>query len=387
MARSFRCHALLCRLCGCFFIRDLFGKEGKRSPKVVWRNWYTLYSIFCIGFLLWMQVGVVAHASRQATRTGHSFQGSLSVVVHVVLFVKVVVNAISVVAGTSKMLNFYIRAAVFENRVGIRACSCCATRRYFWSDVRRYCAFVVYCVAFVAAVPLVPESHALSSAGVQNVWSKVFLWIKVLFLVMLYFVYDSVHVVALRSAGKVLLEYLKNQLKLLEECIAGNVKGVEVVSRRTGDARCVVEAIRFHFYEIQELKAAINGIWSWSLVVSSTCTLLVLCTSLYELCQYGPAKWESYTAFVYSTYITYDFVSLASTSQSMVDMIEYLHSCIEPEELSLTGGDFFKLNMSLLVSMAAAIITYTVILVQTSQTATDILQQNSTCLQNTDLTT
>ncbi|KAL3240877.1 hypothetical protein MRX96_021673 [Rhipicephalus microplus] len=298
------------------------------------------------------------------------------------------------------MLNFYIRAAVFENRVGIRACSCCAPRRYFWSDVRRYCAFVVYCVAFVAAVPLVPESHALSSAGVRNVWSRVFLWIKVLFLVMLYFVYDSVHVVALRSAGKVLLEYLKNQLKLLEECIAGNVKGVEVVSRRTGDARCVVEAIRFHFYEIQELKTAINGIWSWSLVVSSTCTLLVLCTSLYELCQYGPAKWESYTAFVYSTYITYDFVSLASTSQSMVDMgkkikeackttsglkddhyrhqIEYLHSCIEPEELSLAGGDFFKLNMSLLVSMAAAIITYTVILVQTSQTATDILQQNST---------
>ncbi|KAH7933843.1 hypothetical protein HPB49_018057 [Dermacentor silvarum] len=50
--------------------------------------------------------------------------------------------------------------------------------------------------------------------------------------------------------------------------------------------------------------------------------------------------------------------------------IEYLHNCIDPEELSLNGGDFFKLNMSLLVSMAAAIITYTVILVQTSQSAT-----------------
>ncbi|KAL1433561.1 hypothetical protein MTO96_012395 [Rhipicephalus appendiculatus] len=356
-----------------------------------------------------MQVGVVAHASHQASRTGHSFQGSLSVVAHTVLFVKIIVNAISVVAGTSKMLEFYLRAAVFEKRVGIRACHCCAPKRYFWSDVRRYCVFVAYCVAFAAAVPLVPEWHALSSVRTQNVWSRVSLWIKILFLIILYFVYDSVHVVALRSAGKVIVEYLKNQLTVLEECIAAQVTGAQTVSHRASDARCLVEAIRFHFYEIQELKTAVNEVWSWSLVVSSTCTLLVLCTSLYEVCQNGPAKWESYTVFVYSTYITYDFVTLASTSQSMTDMakkikeackttsglkddyyrhqVEYLHSCIEPEELSLAGGDFFKLNMSLLVSMAAAIITYTVILVQTSQTVTDILQQNSTCLGNTNATT
>ncbi|KAH7940342.1 hypothetical protein HPB52_023056 [Rhipicephalus sanguineus] len=386
MARSFRCHALLCRLCGCFFIQDLFRKDDKSSPRVVWRSWYTLYSLGCIGFLLWMQVGVIAHASHQATRTGHSFQGSLSLVAHVVLFVKIIVNAISVVAGTSKTLDFYRRAAVFEKRVGIRGCPCCAPKRYFWSDVRWYGVFVAYCAAFAAALPLVPEWHALSSIGMRNVWSRVSLWIKALLLIMLYFVYDSVHIVALRSAGKVLVEYLKNQLGALERCIAGHVGGAQTLSHHASDARCLVEAIRFHFYEIQELKTAVNEVWSWSLVVSSSCTLLVLCTSLYEVCQNGPAKWESYTVFVYSTYVTYDFVTLASTSQSMTDMIEYLHSCIDPEELSLAGGDFFKLNMSLLVSMAAALITYTVILVQTSQTATDILQQNSTCPANTNAT-
>ncbi|KAH7933844.1 hypothetical protein HPB49_018058 [Dermacentor silvarum] len=319
MARSFRFHALLCRFGGCFFIRDLFRKDNKRSPRVVWKSWYTIYSVCCIGFLIWMQVGIVAHASHQATMTSHSFEGSLNVVAHVVLFVKIIVNATSTVTGSSKMLEFYLRASVFEKRVGIRACSCCAPKRYFWSDVRRGCAFIAYCVAFVAAVPLVSQSHALSSIGMQSAWTRISFWFKVLLLIMLYFVYDSVHIVALRSAGKVLVEYLKNELKVLEECLAGRVGGV--LSLRTSDVLCRVEAVRFNFYEIQELKDAVNQVWSWSLVVSSTCTLLVLCTSLYEMCKNGPAKWENYTAFLYSAYITYDFITLASTSQSMADMV------------------------------------------------------------------
>ncbi|KAH6924695.1 hypothetical protein HPB50_022138 [Hyalomma asiaticum] len=326
MARSFRCNALLCRLCGCFFIRDLFRKDEKRSPRVAWRSWYTIYSLCCISFLLWAQVGVVSRAIHQARRTRHSFQGSLSVVTHSVLLVKIVFNATSVVAGSSKMLEFYLRAAAFEKRTGIRACSCCSPKRYFWSDVRRYCVLVAYCAAFAAALPLVPESHALSSVGMTNAWTRVSLWIKVLFLVMLYLVYDSVHVVALQSAGEVLVEYLNNQLRVLERCVADHVGGVQVLSHRASNAQCLVEEVRLNFHEIQELKAAVNEVWSWSLVMSSTCTLLVLCTSLYDVCQKGPVNWESYTVFVYSTYITYDFITLASTSQSMAGHVGYVRS-------------------------------------------------------------
>ncbi|XP_077529119.1 uncharacterized protein LOC144141434 [Haemaphysalis longicornis] len=48
------------------------------------------------------------------------------------------------------------------------------------------------------------------------------------------------------------------------------------------------------------------------------------------------------------------------------EQIEYLHDIIEPDAMCLSGGGFFCLNKALLVSIAGSIITYTVILVQTS---------------------
>ncbi|XP_070382730.1 uncharacterized protein [Dermacentor albipictus] len=47
--------------------------------------------------------------------------------------------------------------------------------------------------------------------------------------------------------------------------------------------------------------------------------------------------------------------------------MQCLRDCVDSKDLSLRGGDFFKLKVSLLVSMAAAIITYTVILLQTGR--------------------
>ncbi|XP_077558109.1 uncharacterized protein LOC144173647 isoform X2 [Haemaphysalis longicornis] len=46
--------------------------------------------------------------------------------------------------------------------------------------------------------------------------------------------------------------------------------------------------------------------------------------------------------------------------------IQYLHDTIEPDIMCLSGGGFFCLNKALLVSMAGSVITYAVILVQTS---------------------
>ncbi|XP_077494996.1 uncharacterized protein LOC144105757 [Amblyomma americanum] len=400
MARGFRFHAWLCRLCGCFFVRNLFGSERGHPPRVVWWSWYAFYSVGSLCFLLWMLVGAVMHAVRRSARNHYRFDGSLHVIAISVLSVKVLANITSLVAGSSKALAFYVRAAEFERRIGIPACACCSPRRYFWSDLRRGCLLVVYCIAFAAAVPLTPQSNIYVDHTHRPIWKQVCIWLRIILLIVFYFVYDNIHIAALRAAGEVLLEYMKNQLKVLESCTS-QASVFQHFPPNSRNALKRLESIRLNFCEILDLKSAVNQVWNWSLVISTACTLLVVCTSAYEVCKNGPANWENYQAFLYSMYITYEFVALAAVSQSLIEaatkmkqacktactavdvmqnQIQYLHDCIDPGELGLTGGAFFKLDMSLLVSAAAAIITYTVILVQTSRSSVDGFLYNSTRL-------
>ncbi|KAL1433564.1 hypothetical protein MTO96_012398 [Rhipicephalus appendiculatus] len=127
--------------------------------------------------------------------------------------------------------------------------------------------------------------------------------------------------------------------------------------------------MRLHLCTVQELKDSINGILQISVVVSS--------------------RTELWIAIGYSAFNSYEFLRLAQVSQSLANgyqeiknlcrrtltmertiaysqQVQYLHSSINPEDISLNGSDFFKINLALLVSMAGSIITYTVILVQTS---------------------
>ncbi|KAL1421631.1 hypothetical protein MTO96_004020 [Rhipicephalus appendiculatus] len=47
--------------------------------------------------------------------------------------------------------------------------------------------------------------------------------------------------------------------------------------------------------------------------------------------------------------------------------VRYLHNIIEPEEMCFTGGNFFRLDSGLLVTVTGAVITFGVILVQTGR--------------------
>ncbi|XP_070388855.1 uncharacterized protein [Dermacentor albipictus] len=52
---------------------------------------------------------------------------------------------------------------------------------------------------------------------------------------------------------------------------------------------------------------------------------------------------------------------------SFSKQVRFLHDCLDSDQMCLNACGFFKVNLTLLVSMGGAIITYTVILVQTSQ--------------------
>ncbi|KAL3240873.1 hypothetical protein MRX96_021669 [Rhipicephalus microplus] len=128
-----------------------------------------------------------------------------------------------------------------------------------------------------------------------------------------------------------------------------------------------VEEIRLNVFTVIQLKRAINDIWAWSLLSASVFTLVVPCICVYEACYAAYAPEQQYGVIAYTAYVAYELFTLAHASQSLINKIERLRDSIDPDDMAFEGGGFFTLNMSLLVSMAASVITYAVILQQTTQ--------------------
>ncbi|KAL1444320.1 hypothetical protein MTO96_045582 [Rhipicephalus appendiculatus] len=375
MARSFRFHGRLCLLCGCFFIRNLFGRpDQQRTPKVVWKSWYTLYSSGCIVFLCWTVVDDIVYNGYRAARSRHALDSSLRAVANAVALVKIIANLMCLLRGSSRIIDFYVRSAAFERRVGMPSCECCAPRRYFWSDVRRACLCIVYCAAFGVTAFLSPQAiESTIGRGNDNGWIDACFWISFMVTSVFYFAYDNVHTVALRSSCEVLVEYVKVQLRVLEECLALGANEQTLSPGRDDDVPARLESVRLNLCEIQRLKNAINDVWNWSLVVNGAFVLLLLCTAVYDLCTDGLGGRENYGSWFYAAYTTYEFVSLTFLSQSLSNMgkkiqdackmtrsvdndryrhqMQCLRDSVDSEDLSLRAGDFFKLKVSLLVSV------------------------------------
>ncbi|KAH9369359.1 hypothetical protein HPB48_022450 [Haemaphysalis longicornis] len=299
MARSFRFHSWLCRLCGCFFIKNLYGRKDRLNPKVVWKSWYTIYATGCLAFIMWLDIGPLVTNGREAVRKRDKLHISLRV--------------------------------------------------------------------FMDAILLISKQETLPGLYVDQ---------------------DRVHnvlLLRLRQRARRLLEgfkvrclrkYIGSQLRVLRECV--NIQG-------TGRFRCVdlperLEAVRAQPSTIRQLKEEINDVWRWPLVVSSVCVLLVLCSCMYEVCREEFVLLNRISTVLYAAYITYEFMKLAFVSQNLINMakavkdtcktvrsiedsyfrhqIRHLYDTIDPEDMALKGADFFKLDVSLLVSVKDPILKH-----------------------------
>ncbi|XP_075727245.1 uncharacterized protein LOC142768825 isoform X2 [Rhipicephalus microplus] len=379
MLRSFSLQARICRLCGCLFVKDMFAKPP-RSPKVVWLHWYTLYAAACLAFFLWFETDVVTRHAIELSDIHRFFTKSLLVLLHVVVIIKACCNFFTMAIGARKMVEFLQKADAFEKEVGIPSCLCCGQRAFFWTDIGGIVTFTAYFVSYTAA--LIHQEQKVDQDGhlsTRETADRVLGF----FAAFLFFTYDSINFVALRHSAEVLKRYVL----YLKHCIDGFV-GCKVVGCEK-EAAQKIQAVRLHLCTVVELKSAINSIWHRSIVVSCVGLLLVTCISLYTIITEGLRKTELWIAIGYSAFTSYEFLELARVSQALSNafqaikdscrktptmdsttayshQVQYLHSTINPDDMSLNGSDFFKINLALLVSMAGSIITYTVILVQTS---------------------
>ncbi|KAL3175464.1 hypothetical protein MRX96_040214 [Rhipicephalus microplus] len=297
---------------------------------------------------------------------------------------RMVLNYLCMSIGAAKLAAFYARASAFEIRVETASWYHVAAKRFLWSDIWCAVLLVIMCTGSAMTLSKQPPYKQSTYSGKSPLMLTYF-WLRLLVTVILYFVYNSICIVVLKTACQVLAQYMRNQLQTLKACLtlnAGQPFLYNEISSR-------IEAVRLNVFTIGQLKELVNDIWHVPLVVTSFSVLLMSCTGVYDVCREGSLNEQHYSLLLFSAWAWYEFVTLNIASQSLVNAakkvkdfcksvpridddycrneLEHLHDSIDPEDLSLKGADFFHLKMSLLVSMAASVITYTVILVQTSR--------------------
>ncbi|XP_054917105.1 uncharacterized protein [Dermacentor andersoni] len=212
----------------------------------------------------------------------------------------------------------------------------------------------------------------------------------------LFFAYDMMHFIILRPCCEVLISYVHQEQDTLKRILAVGEKSTFKITTLISE----LDRVRLNLSSIVHLRRVLNSAWQFSIMASVVVLLIVACICVYSVFDEGVPKDQLLLTMSYCGYATIDFVDVARLSQKMANetlkmkesltkaavfhdspaefrQVAYLRSSIRPGEMFLTGGNFFTLNMPLLVSLAGSIITYSVILVQTSDSVENMTTARS----------
>ncbi|CAN7942417.1 unnamed protein product [Ixodes hexagonus] len=384
MLDHFSAYGLLCRLGGCFFIQNL-RRQPFGNARVAWKSFYTLYSascfIFSFGCLFWFEA-VTTYTDSRTSGQSDRFSNMLVQTQHAIVRVKVFLNFLSMITGSGRLLDFFRKSAMFE-----WSSAFVSSKAYLrngggrlWSLLRRTLVIVTLAATYVMFMHFYVAQVANAMAVEWALPYKVIGSIAGLFI----FLYESLCYVVLRCCSGVLLEYIRAQLTALEVCS-------ESSAARAGSSQASrqLETIRLNLCSIRELTRGLNNMWEISLAGTGIGIVLMNCVVFYWVFHDGIFKREVWVTLSYCTYSSFAFMELVYVSQALMDEtqklknavkairtpdptggyaeeLRYLHESIDPKGMCFNGGGFFQLSKSLLVSMTGSIITFTVILVQTS---------------------
>ncbi|CAN8006289.1 unnamed protein product, partial [Ixodes pacificus] len=378
MLRNLLPYGRFCRFSGCLFIQNF--RKRPESMRVQWMSWYTLYSAFCFAVFAVVQASFIFERVILLLTNIRLFTKSLFIVMQFAIVTKIVVNLSSNILGTASMIRFFRECAVFETSTGFSPPK--PARRLKFCHCIRLAMLAAFLVCSVLSTTFLIRMLHSPASGVLDVFVK----IASVFSNYLFFVYDTHHFLILRPCSEVLILYIKAQADILSSALR-----VPDCWKRAATVDAV-ERVRLNNCKIRNLKTNLNGVWKASIVTSSVVILLMVCVGVYSAFDAGVPRSHLVLSMSYGVYSTLDFVDMATLSQTMVNeaqkikdslkkvltcqasesyvhQVHYLHNSLNPSDMALSGGGFFRLDMPLLVSITGSIITYTVILVQTSEGA------------------
>ncbi|KAH6923560.1 hypothetical protein HPB50_002199 [Hyalomma asiaticum] len=356
MAENFRVHGWLCRAAGVFFVKNLHGADVDEM-EVTWKSWYTLYSVALLCVFGAINLEFVATKMMELSTRARSFTKALFLVVPLAVSSKVVTNIVSAIVGSVKMKQFFKNA--FEHEM----------ETSFWRQRYRYRSRISYALRFFMAVAfsanIVVTAHmTMSTAGFGNNYYLDLLRVSTILGNFFFFFYDMLHSITLRPCCEVLIAYIQHQHAIVRAVLPTDDRAIVGPLGTTGVAE--LQRVKTNLRSIGKLRQLLNDIWQFSLAVSSAAVLIVGCITVYCTFDSGVPLNQILLSLSYFVYSALDFVDVARLSHEMAGEVAHLYASICPEDMSLSGGNFFAVDLPLLVSIGGSIITYSVILVQTS---------------------
>ncbi|EEC13655.1 hypothetical protein IscW_ISCW011391 [Ixodes scapularis] len=376
-------YAIFCRLCGCFFIHNFRGKS-LRNAKVALKSRYTFYSFSWFLLYMFLEALFSKRFGYVIRNISDPLSRALMLVVLGVGLVKLITNLAVMILKPDKLLAFFRESEAFEMTTEFlpQAHSLRNSAAYGWHAVRAFSAVVGLGLFFIEAERFIIVELSQSLSPQWSVPLRVIGFVAGTG----YVAYDSLSYFFLRNCTKVLVKYIQVQVELFQK--VGKLNNFYFLAQSPHQ----VEAMRLRINKIKKLKESLNAIWAEPLIVACAGTIIIDCVVVDALVHDGIKK-ELWLAAGYSVYSTLCFIDLAHTGQTLIDevrklksailmvpafgapesclqQLRYLHESVQPEGMGLSGGSFFVLKRSLLLSMTGSIIIFGVILIQTSNTMT-----------------
>ncbi|KAL1429408.1 hypothetical protein MTO96_002456 [Rhipicephalus appendiculatus] len=229
MIRDFALCRLLCRFFGCFLIQDLT-PGSLRKARVTMRSSYTLYAVAWVSAVAFFEGGAMAKRVARSVHLGveNHFDDTLSSVVNLIMVVEVATNVSCALLGSSRLLEFFQKCALYEKSSAFRP----PPRR---DVLRRRPWFLRLCVLVGGVGMYAVLANFYNRPRSDGILRKSSVAFRLAASVAVagYLFYDSVAYLALRSTCGVLAWYLQAQREAYDAFRRVVAEGIPKVALKT----------------------------------------------------------------------------------------------------------------------------------------------------------
>ncbi|KAL1433570.1 hypothetical protein MTO96_012404 [Rhipicephalus appendiculatus] len=308
MKRHFGPYCCLLLASGLMVFQKLRVTDDHKN-KAVSKALYLTYSLAC--FALFININVLYFYQMIAMFLSdvRVFTMWLYVVVFSVVLVKEVLNVLCVAFKTRNLFHFFDESTRYEVSVNFVPPKCCR------QPAGHYALRVLQFLVFVGNVCICSYLvYDFIDYSVRDTSVRVALKVACVTGNFVFYVYQMCDFIILRPCLEVLLLYIRQQHEALRDLMDGGAAGLLFVKRENK-----VEEIRLSLCAILQLKNQLNGIWRWSVMVSSAVVLLLACISIYTAFVEGFSSLQPLLCLLYCALCVLDLLDIAVLSQEMVN--------------------------------------------------------------------
>lgn len=250
------------------------------------------------------------------------FMQSVMAFLRMAVVTNVVINIVSMVLGTRRLLEFFRNCARYEKSAKFRSPTARESRNPHWHIKLIRTASVTAVVMAYGTILTV----YYGPRGTRAQWSALSKVVGVASLAVSMF-YEWLMYLTLSSTCEVLALYVRHQRTVFEKySLKDAITSPDTVDEMatTGPKRSppwMVESVRVNLTLIRALKASINDIWGLTLAVGAVTTLLAKCAALHHVIYSGGHGIVTLLVSLQALHSTTRFYELTFISQSLRDEV------------------------------------------------------------------